>query len=511
MDPTQQPIAPAPIVSTEIPISDLPSEKKSKKKKLLIIIAGILIVLLLIVGIFFISRPKSVAPKTVSKPKPTPTPVISTILPIDRKNHEQILFSYVPHFADMKLSDIATLYDIRGIFNYKKNLLIVTSFGITELNPTTDEFIRQNDTRLFNYIDYATLIGKNLYVACTGKGVYVINLESGKLEKTYQQGSALLSHISLGSEKDNLWVGGANEIVKIQTKNDSMEEYSPENVGLPECTDFSVFAYSENVWTTCGSKPGISIYTTATNSWKSFTPPRTTEPFYTLGYNTNTMYFRSSATDSSLYTYHTDTQSWDSAPATKTIPSSKPEAEELRALLQKNTLFPPLEQKGISYLSYFDSVQKKVIDFELTLSDYIGISDIIDEKRYLFTSRAVDRIQNKQFPKAFKKLDKPVGIGTKVFVDSLENYAVLIGSDSAKTPPFTAYLIELKKGTVTDLLLNNESIEDIEPDIFNKFSATLDKNLLTGTRTTADMKEAFTGNQILHIDFPKKELIFSEY
>jgi len=507
-----------PIIPTEIPISSLPPHhtppQKISKKKMMIIGGAIFFLLIVIVGNFFLIFQKPKPKKIAIKPTPVPTLAVSTVLPIERTS-QQVLFPYVPHFQDLKISDIATFYDIRGIFNYKNNLIITSPFGIIEYNPKTNDIVRQNDTRLLSCVDSATLIGKKIYTACntqaTQHGISVIDLDSGKLEKRYSSGSANLSYVSLAEDKEFLWVGATNEIIRVDTTKDTMEEYTPQAIGIPACQEFSVFGYNGYIWTTCGNIPGIAIYSTETNTWTPFIPPNTTAQFYTLGYDKNTLYFRSNVSDSALYTYHNDTKGWDVTPATTVfIPSSKPEAEEIRAALKKNVIFSPLLQKGVAYLSYFDTAEKKVKDFELVLSDYIGISEIIDEKRYLFTRDAVDTLQKNAFPKSYKKLPTSVGLGSKTFVDPLANYAVLIASESASTPPFTAYLIELKKSTVTNLLTDPkilENLEDIKPEEMNMLAESLGQAKLFGTTKDADMTKALTGEKIFHIDFLKKNMI----
>lgn len=527
-NPPQSPVLPPPaqvqIESTEIPLSSLPPEHTShpeipfwKKKKFLIIMGGLFFFFFLIIIIAFFFRKPVPVKKSGPKPTPTPTPVVSTILPINTKNHSQILVSAVPHFADLKLSDLPNIYDIRGIFNYKKDLIIVSTSGIIEYNPKTNTIVRQNDPRVFNCINYGTVIANKLYVACNQQppSVSVINLDTGKLEKTYTQGSAVLASVSVTSSGDTLWVGATNEVIRVNTKNDIMETYSPGILGLPVCKDFYVYSYNKTVWTTCGydAKSGISIYDEVTNTWKSFIPTEAAnEPLYTVGYTNNTIYFRTPIENSPLYTYHTDTKSWDISPSLSVrIPSSKPEAEEIRAQLQKDVIFPSLEQKGIAYLSYFDTVEKKVKDLELVISPYIGLSEIIDEKRYLFTHTAIDKVTATTFPKAFKKTNLPVGLGTKTFVDPFENYAVLIGSASAATPPFTAYLVEVKKGLVTDLMKDNDTLNDVEPESILQFSNNLDSNYrIAGTSKDAKVTNKATGDEVIKVDFETKELNFSD-
>lgn len=532
MDPAQTAPAPVPtptqpgtVTSTEIPISEakkLEHGGAKKNKKLIIVIALLLIFFVLaFVGILFLRKPAP-APKAPPKPTPTPTKVVSTVLPIDTAKTDKVLVSGVPHFFNLLPTDLPNVYDIRAIFNYKSNLIIVSASGIIEFNPKTNDIIRQSDPRLFSCINYATMIGSKLYVTCNGspnranqpKGVYVINVDTGKLEKVYTEGSADLSYVTVTNEKDTLWVGAKNEVVKINTKDDTMKEYFPDDLGMPNCQYFMVHTYNKTLWATCvpNGNPSVSIYNNKENKWNPYTPSNgETNPIYTLGYTPDTLYFLSYTKNPTLYTYDTTTNSWESTPsATLQIPSSGPIANDMRKQLQNGVIFPGIEQKGVAYLSYYDTVEKKVKDFELVLSDYLGISDIVNEKRYLFTKNAVDTVKNNEFPKSFKKLSKPIGNGTKLYVDPFETYAVLIGSASASTPPFTAELVELKKGHVTNLLENNESIQKASPEALSKFATSLEKVTLNGTSKEAEIVDRATGDPIIEIDFATKALTFYE-
>ncbi|MBP9719628.1 MAG: hypothetical protein KBD46_04085, partial [Candidatus Levybacteria bacterium] len=280
------------IQSTEIPISELPPEMikpRSKKKKFIImgIVAAVIILFVVLVIIMMqLSKP---APKPAPKVVPTPTKAVSTILPVDTSRNDTILVTGVPHFLDMKPSDLPNVYDVRGVFNYKQNLIIVSTSGIVEFDPRTNEIIRQNDSRLFNCMKYATVIGTTLYVSCTQPpGIYGINLENGKLEKAYTGGSTLLSYATVSSVNDTLWVGGKNTVVKINTKDDAMQEYAPKDLGMPDCQYFMVHSYRENTWVTCVSPTiaGVSLYNEKDNTWTPHIPENQTNPIYTLGYNT---------------------------------------------------------------------------------------------------------------------------------------------------------------------------------------------------------------------------------
>jgi hypothetical protein len=523
-----QPPVPGGIVPTEIPIAEAKKLEHHgrflKKKKLIVIITTIICVIVLLLSLpIMLSKPAPPAQPT-PKPTPTPTPYQSTILPIDRNHSEQILINQVPHFLDLKLSDIPSIFDIKGIFNYKNNLIIVSTGSIVEYNPKTLDIVRQNDASIFSCINNATVIGIKLFVSCNGfvnsksqpKGIYVINLENGKLEKIYKQGSAVLDTVSVAALDTTLWVGSANKVVKIDVTTDHMNAYTPIDMGTEGCANFTVYGYAGSVWVTCspGITSAVSLYDSKKDTWSPFTPPNIGgDSVYTLGYNEKAIYFLTTASTPTLYTYHRDTSSWDqTSPTTLRVPSSKPEAAEMRGIVgQSDVIFKELGQRSIAYLSYFDTVQKKVVDFELIVNPYIALSDVVNEKRYLFTNRTVDKLKEGGFPSAYKKLNGTIASAVKMTVDPSENYAVFIGPQKDGNPPFTVQLVILKTGEVVDPLKSNQELQYMKPERLAEISTNIPTYTLLSTTKEAKLADPKTGNTLMIVNFKDKTVSVSGY
>ncbi len=434
----------------------------NNKKYFLGCFVVVLVLVLCITGLFFLTRKNKM------------NSVDSDILV--KIENRQVFFPYVPNFDKLTIDGLPNISDIRGIFNYNDNLIIVALGNTIEYNPKSQTVIRQLDTNSVPCSYGAAKIGNYLYLACNGSlnskdvfynkasGIYVINLSTGILEKKYLPNKLTFANNSITSSGKTLWVGADNGVAKIDTTDDTIIAFTQKQLGFSgKCEFYNVYANDVSVWVDIhpedGCSDGISLYNTNNNTWKSYwnTDNSTASSgTYTIAYSRDKIYVsRESNVKEQISAYNSQTSSWNSL------------SDDLLGnfVAYRDKYMPDARYlnnsgSGSKDFSYLDTKVNKRIDFNWSIADYLGLSNKVNNKYYLLTQNAIYILQRNGFPKLLKRIPPLSDITNqgKLLVDNNEQYLFFLVPEAFQDgAAIQAELLDIKNGTEWDLISNNPS------------------------------------------------------
>lgn len=202
----------------------------------------------------------------------------------DQITEDTFLYTRFPDFDSLSYEDIPNLTDVRKVFEYNGNLLVMGWASIVEYDTSADAFIRATLPTEVLMFDVAK-IEDTLYAADNGNSpdtpaqptLYVVDLKTGKLLNSMQGTSEVLpydlTNPSLHSYEKDLWISTRDYVLKFDTVSQTVtENYTLEALGYkqqPTC-DNAPFMVSEPgvvkvVEFAC--KNFISTYNYDTNTW----------------------------------------------------------------------------------------------------------------------------------------------------------------------------------------------------------------------------------------------------
>ncbi len=193
---------------------------------------------------------------------------------------------FVDHFVssstEVALSDLSSISRmderLRSIVAYHDEVFAKDDDGRVLEFTRDGKLVAMSDPKLMNHCgngDFA-IIGDRLYVACWGRGLYVVNLATRMLEKVYASDDGLNAlNMRLTVDGDQLWIGTFNGVYRLDTVSGKLFAYRAKELGSGCGTDETqIVANQGDVWviTTAnsGCSGGAAHYSPKTDSWKFF-------------------------------------------------------------------------------------------------------------------------------------------------------------------------------------------------------------------------------------------------
>lgn len=178
-------------------------------------------------------------------------------------SNQQVLVSYVPNFDNLTLDDLPDFSDIRDVYDYNGNTLVVGYNRIVEYNTASNMYVRVNDPKVLGCINSSAKIDNFLYISCNShypenkqlpndksvvaSSVYKIDLETGKIIKKYFgnelesdpdliannefvfKTKGLRSNLHLGSRGNTLYMASWDGVEKMDILSGKISLYSGPN------------------------------------------------------------------------------------------------------------------------------------------------------------------------------------------------------------------------------------------------------------------------------------------
>jgi len=120
------------------------------------------------------------------------------------------------------------------------------------------------------------VMGDSLFVACWGKGLYEINLETEKIVYKYDASNGLLnlSNLQLVPTDSYLWIGTFGGVARLEQATHEMKFYRTE-LGIPgEIFSTRIVAENGQVWALVGANAytpgGAALYDEQMQTWKAY-------------------------------------------------------------------------------------------------------------------------------------------------------------------------------------------------------------------------------------------------
>jgi hypothetical protein len=213
--------------------------------------------------------PKVVVTEAVETEKETPV-------------ETKFLYSKFPNFETLEYHDLPRFSDVRRVFDYNGNKIIMGHDQLIELDTDTQTIVR---TSIKDDPDFYTAakIKNLLYVADNGNmfekikpKIYVLDLDTSTLVKTIEGSKDLpfdLTNLRLHSYESDLWISTRYFIIKYDTVTDSVESsYSLKDIGFDKtatCNNAPIMVDEDGVVKVVefACKNFISTYDYATDTW----------------------------------------------------------------------------------------------------------------------------------------------------------------------------------------------------------------------------------------------------
>lgn len=198
-----------------------------------------------------------------------------------------VLIPYIPNFNNLTLADLPNFDDVRGVYNYKDNLIVTGIDKIVEYNPAKKEIVRVQDTSKIDSVYNTAKIDNYLYVVNpqgllkNGKSwldiwsrILKIDLDTGKIVKTYfgdPVKDKKYTNLYIASKDKYLWASSRDGVMKINTSTDLITNYSVEQLQIPNysCSSYILLNLQGTITISlnCLNEQGILTYNEAQDSW----------------------------------------------------------------------------------------------------------------------------------------------------------------------------------------------------------------------------------------------------
>lgn len=325
---------------------------------------------------------------------------------VDKKEDDLALVPHIPNFDNLTFKDLPNLVDIRDIYDYQDNKIIVGFNHITEYDPKQKKIVRINNPKVLGSIHQGVLIDNYLYVSSDeyhqGNTTEVpakyfmpkIDLDSGKIVKIYlKDDSRKFVNLDLLEDGGIIYASSWDGVFKFNPKDESFKYYAPGEVGVGENCIFGIHKVKNIIMADsgCANFIGESTYDPKTDKW--------------------------------IYEDKKD------------LVYSRPTNRDIKTL---------------------------------GLPTYLYISNLINEKYYLFADKGIYTLKKGEFPKFYKNIiagikgyeTEPYG-NYKLYITRDEKYALLITPNNCGMDPYSicspliAEYINLEIGQIKDLLKDN--------------------------------------------------------
>ncbi len=445
-----------------------PQDAPSKKTKLSYILLGVFITLIVIgVGGFFIGKflrvPSSVL-RSPSALQVSPTPTTTD-------NFLQSGLSGIP-LERLEIDDFPDFKTIRGVVHYQDKVWMSGGGSLVEFDTSNNSVTRYSDPQVVNCDDNLAVVGNHLFVPCRSLtsysdepgsdsppyGIYKVNLETNQVDYVYTDKDGLLNreNYKIYSDGNYVWVATFNGVARINSLTDEIEFFQQElKINATKFGIASILPDKNYVWVIVNahaySKGGLALFNKMTQEWKAFGPEelrddgryeRVDVEFsfgrYALklipggvrvGFREKEPDFSGDILVEKEYNYSTG--AWvkaNSMPITgKHFETGRQQLAETYSITSE---YGEKDQNGFTQLFIGEKSQPR---YTINGRDFLSISEVISNKRYLITSASLDYINSSsQFPEIILNFGRDVDPG---FIDSdvrmylVDNAEILIVID----------------------------------------------------------------------------------
>lgn len=336
----------------------------------------------------------------------------------DENGEDTFLIDHIPNFDTLALTDLPNFDDVRSVFDYRGNKLIVGYDKIVEYDIRNNTYVRVNKALPDEAIYSGAKEGDFLYITTQGREysgsdkdwrrLLKIDLMSGKIVKTFfgKTTDPHYTNLNALSFGNSIWVSSWDGIMKIDPADDSMVFYPASDIGLSQClgglyTVDGLLKVKLEVSMVCGREDHSAVYNPSSNSW-------------------------------------TET-------------------------------YVPVHE-------YSSLINKNLTDFELPLPRYFSVSNLLNGKYYLTADKGIYTLSKNQLPKMIKPIMTEPHFWS--YIDSEEKKLLVLdySREYLSGDPFLedflfAEIIDLTSGKITDLVkkhpyyhrkLTNEQIHKLE-------------------------------------------------
>jgi len=367
----------------------------------------IIFVLLGIIGVlgFLLVSAKLQTPGRVVKNSPMPTAAKSRDEVLDSNT---VLVPYIPHFKNLSINDLPNFVDVRAVYPYNGNKIIIGIDRIAEYNAQSHKMVRVSNPDAALNIYSGALVGNYLWVTGTRptnnendfppkSEMNKIDIRTGKIVKTFfRDDPRRLVNLYVVEKEGKLWLYSNDGAFSFDPTSEKITPYSNEQLGNPGCKAHGIYKYKEQIklaFLCDGDK--ASTYDDVTDTWKL-------ESF--------------------------DSTEWSSA------------------------------------------INRRLNDFGLDeIPTYSLISNIVNNKYYLFSDKGIFTLKSNEMPNYLSSAvvtpTYDVGEGkSKVYVASNEKYALIIGQElcgPGACPLLSGLVVNLESGLVSNLLKDNKEYNSL--------------------------------------------------
>lgn len=529
-----------------------PDRKNPKKALLFFILLLMLILILIITPFIFFNDKTSINKKIETK---TINFIDKNFLVIDTSIKENVFIDKVPFFEKLDYQNLPQTYDIRNAYNYKSNLIIAGFNKIIIYSPTENKIIKQNNPHILDCLNSSTLIDNFLYVLCYGndskRGLFVVDLDNNKIIKSYhdklkipldkflqisrekQLAIPTLLNGRVTGKNNNVWIGAWNGVFKIDTKTDEVNFYKNKDMGFSEgCQSFRAYSNRKTVLilpvNSSNCEGGLTLFDDSNNLWKNFkvndfdvTDDRKDINLDLIAYSENNLYLSYILESSKrglkmrLTTYDWKDEKW-----IKVIDYFGNEGyKKFRNTILSDTVITFSGEGSTTNYSYIDKTTGKPIDSVSPLPSYLGISQLLNNKYYLFSNNGIYVLEKEGFPKLLFPVqikNSYVNEYSKFFVNEKEEYAVLIGrrggmdlsNPTLRTELYADY-IDLKSGKITNMISRSNGLDKPIDDKLQEILTKIRDSIVEEKSDTLILRDSNSEEELFFINLQSKQLIFN--
>lgn len=515
-------------------ITQIEKSKFTNKKLLLIGIIIFVLILVLVPSIFLFSKNFSKNTKTqISNPKPAAPQTqssksLNNLLNEEDINIKGVLVPYIPHFNDLKDTDLPSTFDTRFFTKYKNNYLIAGTGGIQEYDLDKKKLVRVQDKRIFDCNHSFAIIGDYLYAACNGsysegkgfiskgRSIYKIDLKTGNAIKRYYEYEIVpnpenvnvqnsfpdFTNITITSLGQMIWGGVQNGVFSIDTNTDAVKYYTDEKLGfVGNCSWMNIWGNEKYVWTipqVSDCSTGVSVFNPLANKWTIYSSDdiqKITGPIINFEINTieaspDTMYLTGTSgigyVDKYIIKYNSVSNNWD-------------------LLLKFNN---DSSSPSSDFKQYYPDAYAKVDKQNETISaigSYNSISSLINGKYYI-TGDKIYVLRKNSFPEVFLPTDLSPYSLKNIYVTKDEKYIIAQNAGVGMIYTADILLINLTNNKYDSLLKGDLAYDKLSEENKKKFDYNVEYDF--EEQDNKVLVKDKLGNKLFTVDLVNRSLSF---
>lgn len=467
-------------------------------KNLIIVLALTVPFLIFLIG-YFQNSPKKV------------TQVDDGIVKFTELNEGLVLVKGYPDFESLTVEDFQPPQDIRYVTKYEDKTVVVGYNKIFEFDQN-NRISRRLIKSKMNCVSDATRINNILYVLCSSGKIYLLNLDTGLVEGIYlhdgskyyyggfngRNGSLKIENYSftnssITSLNDDLWLGGYNGILRIDTKNKTSKVYLSGTIGFKSGREYKIFSNKNFVWTlTYGGENGLSFYNPSTDSWdpynveklKSFIGQNDVE-IKDLGYMSDSAYFVNSSSPNKPY-YSVDfVVKYNLKEGLVKVKTYNADEEskmfegkgEYKNILRDKLLPGMIVTNPGNYmkLEYEDEDSNKVLEFKWPSEEieYVWqISNTYDDSRYMVSKNGVWSLHKGEMLPTLINNNLPTDFYVRFMYQTKTGEIIMIGNDSSYEPRefvLEVYVYNLKSSKYYNISPSKRILQSTDSNLKEKY------------------------------------------